>query len=321
MGSLKVLYPTALKQKNKVAVFQIRKPTVILVVVKKSFDPNHSPLGSPPTEKKRIRRYSNSLQMSKSQAAGNGVQYAEEKENDESPPSILKLSPVRPRGLLTQGSPTRCSHKRHVNFNGQVKVQYIGDTDTSFEPLNTENSDRQRFIARNAMHRKQVQLQQPAFPVYKDNQSVATSSSSHHSHPFAPEQSSASTGIPQASASSINLPAVLNSSNSPLQNKNANISFSQTGRNGSVTMQHFAVFMGPQYDPANVVVKANICGTWLRVVASLKPARGGTSEQYNKCFQLPMQVDPYKVEARLDAQGFLTVTAPLLEPSLTSVSV
>ena len=82
----------------------------------------------------------------------------------------------------------------------------------------------------------------------------------------------------------------------------------------------FVVFMGPQYDPSNIVVKANMSGTRLRVVANLKSG-DSTTDQYNERFQLPMQVDPYKVEARLDARGYLTVTAPLIEPAPSSVSV
>ena len=96
----------------------------------------------------------------------------------------------------------------------------------------------------------------------------------------------------------------------PLKRGQFNITFSN--RTGEPTKLRFVLHMGPEYNPNDLVVKANTTGSRIRVIAtSAAPSRGG-SEEFNEKYMLPMDIDPYEIEARLDKWGNLTVEAPLL---------
>ena len=76
----------------------------------------------------------------------------------------------------------------------------------------------------------------------------------------------------------------------------------------------FVVPLGLGYGPNDIVVKANMSGSRIRVVAN-KTTKSSSKVQYagfNQRYPLPMDVDPYMVTARLDIKGQLIVEAPLM---------
>lgn len=82
----------------------------------------------------------------------------------------------------------------------------------------------------------------------------------------------------------------------------------------------FSIPLGPMYGPKGVMVKANLHGTKIRVMAcSKKPtttADGQTVKmEYNETFPLPFAVDPNRVTARVDNLGYLLIGAPILRSS------
>lgn len=82
----------------------------------------------------------------------------------------------------------------------------------------------------------------------------------------------------------------------------------------------FSIPLGPMYGPKGVMVKANLHGTKIRVMAcSKKPtttADGQTVKmEYNETFPLPFAVDPNRVTARVDNLGYLLIGAPILRNS------
>jgi len=82
----------------------------------------------------------------------------------------------------------------------------------------------------------------------------------------------------------------------------------------------FSIPLGPMYGPKGVMVKANLHGTKIRVMAcSKKPtttADGQTVKmEYNETFPLPFAVDPNRVTARVDNLGYLLIDAPILRNS------
>lgn len=71
----------------------------------------------------------------------------------------------------------------------------------------------------------------------------------------------------------------------------------------------FVVPLGSGFGPSDIVVKANMSGNRIRVVAN-RPS--SPLEPFNERYPLPMDVDPYMVTARLDIKGQLIVEAPLM---------
>nr|UQK61734.1 small heat shock protein [Protodriloides chaetifer] len=91
-----------------------------------------------------------------------------------------------------------------------------------------------------------------------------------------------------------------------------NISFASDRVSG--TKLKFVLYIGPQYNANDVVVKACTNGSKLRVVASTTVHKDGVTSlsQFNERFTMPMEVDPFAVDAKMDNRGYLTVEAPLM---------
>lgn len=94
------------------------------------------------------------------------------------------------------------------------------------------------------------------------------------------------------------------------EQKKLNITFLPDSKCG--TKLKFVVSLGCHYDTKDLVVKACSDGTKIRVQASKTLPSGTILSQFHEHYSLPMPVDPYAVEAKLDSKGFLTVEAPLL---------
>ena len=312
MGSLKVLHhsvhphhshtmKTSKPLTNSVTQF------LRLVSSDPTFPPPRSPLASPPTDKKRLR--------------GGSVT---QQQHSPTIPSILR----RPH-RQQQSHP---HHQRGVVFNSHVKVQYIGDSErkTYEEPLHTEQHQpsRQIFLTRNAAkQQRQMQVLPIDSAAGYCGSSPSSIASAFSSYAAATTTTTNSSDPSYSNTHTTHIPSNFHDNNSTTpsnfsttvtansatnnNNNHVNISFVQNKNN--VTEMKFVVYLGPSYDPESIVVKANMSGSRLRVVAE--------EQSYSERFQLPMQVDPYKVEARLDARGYLTVTAPLIEQSSTSISV
>ena len=309
-------YDLVLKGHTETSVLKKKPMQMILGVLKSDSDPNRSPLGSPPIEKKRLRRLSNAL-LATSAGTHSPTQHLtrqmEDKENltegelrrlqsGKQRSSILK----KRVGSVVKAHPMKCSHNRRVQFNGEVLVQYIGDKDTCHERL-TETQDRMAFIARNILRRTQSQDCCDSAYFARDSLQNCQSTSQ----------------LPTFQDNPLYKAPITTVTKTEQGGKSVNISFSQNSR-GSMFMK-FVVFMGLNYDPDNIVVKANMSGNRLRVVANKVSHHHSTTgdivkEEYNERFQLPMQVDPYKVEARLDSRGYLTVNAPLMTTEVHKVA-
>jgi len=75
----------------------------------------------------------------------------------------------------------------------------------------------------------------------------------------------------------------------------------------------FQVPIGVGYGPNDIIVKANMSGNRIRVIANrLSPTGEPLEGQFNERYPLPMDVDPYRVTARLDTKGQLIVEAPVM---------
>lgn len=79
----------------------------------------------------------------------------------------------------------------------------------------------------------------------------------------------------------------------------------------------FSVPLGPMYGPKGVMVKANLNGTKIRVLAcsnkhTKTPDGQEIKMEYNKTFPLPVAVDYQRVTARVDNIGYLLIGAPIL---------
>ena len=98
--------------------------------------------------------------------------------------------------------------------------------------------------------------------------------------------------------------------NRPVKRGQYNITFSNRPNDG--TKLRFTLYMGQEYDPNDIVVKANTTGSRIRVMASRTDSNCQVVGDFNERYVLPMDIDPYKIEARLDKWGQLTVVAPLM---------
>lgn len=80
----------------------------------------------------------------------------------------------------------------------------------------------------------------------------------------------------------------------------------------------FSVPLGPMYGPKGVMVKANLNGTKIRVLAcsnkhTTTPDGQVIKMEYNETFPLPVAVDYQRVTARVDNIGYLLIGAPILK--------
>nr|UQK61721.1 small heat shock protein [Naineris dendritica] len=82
------------------------------------------------------------------------------------------------------------------------------------------------------------------------------------------------------------------------------------------TILKMSVYIGHGYTADDIVVKAGVNGSQVRVIANkFAPHPTGQMnhvQQFNEKYVLPMSVDPYSIDARVDNHGFLTVEAALM---------
>ncbi len=82
------------------------------------------------------------------------------------------------------------------------------------------------------------------------------------------------------------------------------------------TMLKFVIPVGQGFSPDDIIVKANVSGSRVRLVANKRTSDVSNADvvcvqEFCERYDLPLEVDPYQVTARLDIRGNLTVQAPL----------
>jgi hypothetical protein len=259
-------------------------------------DMSRSPKESPPTMKKKLRRLVNGViggklstdltdmdslvmateQVKNSQYNGHYVSGAG---------SILKKGASKGSPVLSQGgSPAEA---RRVQFRQHVTVFLMSDDGDVFcsecRKLNSD-TDKNRPIPRCLRS-----------PIYQEMNSA----------PYSPPPYNCSTTHTET--------CKLKSGEDTIDTSEVEFQFLEERERG--TILKFVVLLGQEYKPDDIVVKANVSGSRVRLVANKPVAYPDGSmrmEQLSRRFMLPMDVDPYMVTARLDIKGQLTVEAPIL---------
>ena len=249
-----------------------------------------SPKESPPIEKKRLKRLGVSWHGSSMDSSLSG--------SDE---NLASLSDglTRPKSILRRVK--RYPSGKHVQFNAETFVQHVNGEGTKtegVESLCTVEKDRKAFMSRNLMRMAQNQQMD----------SLCYNHMNSHSPPHYPQNQ----GL---------VFSYQDNNNNAHLSPEVHISFNTDTSNQGVTRLKMLVNVGAQFQPDEICVKANVSGNKIRVMATkLIQAKDGshTSEPFNERFLLPMEVDPYAVEARLDSKGNLTIEAPLMTHSRKS---
>ena len=258
---------------------------------------SRSPKESPPTMKKKLCRLVNGVMGVKMSAEFGELDTFITGKNKVKTPgnsvngagSILKKvgskdSPARSPVTSQSGSPAEA---RRVQFRQHVTVFLMSDDGDVFcsecQKLNSD-TENHRPIPRSMRS-----------PMYQD---VNTK---HYSPP------------PYGYATPHTDTCKLNVTNDAINTSEVEFQFVEEPDRG--TILKFVVPLGHDYKPDDIVVKANVSGSRVRLVANKPVAYADGSmrmEQLSKRFMLPMDVDPYMVTARLDIKGQLTIEAPIL---------
>nr|UQK61712.1 small heat shock protein [Flabelliderma ockeri] len=303
---------------------------------------SHSPLESPPILKKRLRRLGSSLLAGTLNVRDLPPELmAVLKHQDSSPQTTRSLLSQNGRskmaGSNTLARASSCPPRHRVNSmsSSQEKAGSIlkGDTRRSLR-VPSSPGKRVQFESNVTVHLmdeeghictqcEQLQI----FPRQSRRDFIARNIRRQRNFP-APSHNSPSPSTPTTDFHTNNIyrrgdgdqdlsPDMNMSSNvytgpRPVLNQdnvnpsNINITFEQDADKG--TKLKFVVYLGLDYQPENVVVKANMNGNRIRVLATVEQS----GEEFNQRYLLPMNVDPFSVEARLDTKGYLTVVAPLM---------
>lgn len=167
--------------------------------------------------------------------------------------------------------------ERRVQFNVDTFVQFIhdnGEKTTSTEQLCVVPKDRKEFMMRNLMR------------ISNNHENTDNLSTQIFTY-----QNTNSEGTHEV-----------------------HVSFLTDKESGNMRLK-MLVKVGCNFSPDEICVKANMSGNKIRVLATkvLQDESGSQkSEPFNERFLLPVEVDPYSVEARLDNRGNLTIEAPLM---------
>jgi len=248
---------------------------------------NRSPVESPPVAKKLLK--------SDSVMPSSGLQFlpavttttAAGKENR----SILKR--VGPSGTRSK---SWYGPLRKVNFEQSVDVVVYDPTDGDYvcsesQQLNVEPRDRREFVNRTLLGRMKSIGSQSR--VVGGAVCRSTDSTTNSGRPLPP----------------INQP--IDAAPAP----DVDFSFYED-LEGQLRLK-FTVPLGPGVAAGDALVKANVAGNKVRVLAtrtlSTRDATGTPlRQQFASRFSLPMDVDPYGITARMDTNGNLFVEAPVL---------
>ena len=264
---------------------------------------NHSPIDSPPTIKKKLCRLSTGQH-------GALLDSLDARFVFETPavdiakialgdcPQNLTYPAVDKKLVRTQSGPTISSPsilKKQLNKEMRSK-SLTSSADKGCLPRNVSFADSVTVIliddSGSYVGTESQKLRAAVQELLYDNSPITLSKLNSAIAPAASQRTS-STSSPPSSPSSTQGPAAVN------------FTFVEDPQTG--LKLRFLVPLGLGFDPLDIVVKANMSGSRVRVVAT---NRNGES-QYNERYQLPMDVNPYQVTARLDAKGQLIVEAPL----------
>ena len=247
----------------------------------------------------------------------------DEKENR----SILKRTPPTRR----DASSTRCASQplqRHVDFQSSVLVFHFdrieGDHVCSeSQRLSVDAKDRKQFLIRSMENSRQRSLRPPAATIASK---VQTPTRTNFRVPIADDVTDNTTTSRPADIVSRSTDSASRSADKvdhrPLPTLPPTLAavadtipdFSFFEDDERRLRLKFTIALGPGVSANDVFVKANMTGNKVRVIATRTvTSRGRTSRQeLSERYQLPMEVDPYAISARMDGTGNLFVEAPIL---------
>ena len=291
---------------------------------------SHSPLESPPMLKKKLKRLSSVLLggLINSNSLPPELIIVNRKDSDstdkdsdcsstssslDKSPSILKKHEKDAfRSLRIKSAPS----PRRVQFDNDVTVHIMDDEGhlcTQCKELNSSDANSRRDFVK--MHRQNSQRNRAHsysssyYPSLSSDYSNLSLSSNRARDSTSSSSSHVSQSLPIDSNANYFAYNKINVVSSP----QVNITFEQDSEHG--TKLKFLAFLGREYQPDNVVVKANMHGSRIRVLATktvtLDDGRQ-VEQEFNERYSLPMNVDPFQVEAKLDSKGYLAVVAPLV---------
>lgn len=273
---------------------------------------NHSPLESPPMLKKRLRRLGSALLGGGSINANSlppemvmvhrQAKSGATVDNNNSHKTLNKSASILKRESLRKARAKSGTSNKKVKFDNDVTVHIMDDEGhlcTQCKELNNDNKCRKDFIR---LHRENSRRSR--------NSCLSTNSKSPAVTDFAFGAQTEDPYSGQTNAQIVDANGnQLLKANSPQMS----ITFEQDPEHG--TKLKFLAFLGKEYQPDNIVVKANMHGSRIRVLATkmttLEDGRQ-VAQEFNERYALPMNVDPFSVEAKLDSKGYLTVIAPLM---------
>lgn len=252
---------------------------------------NRSPVESPPVAKKLLKATTSMMPSSGGLLQFMPAPAATGKENR----SILK----RVGGGTATRSKSLYGSSRKVNFEQSVAVVVYDPTDGDYvcsesQQLNVEPKDRREFVNRTLLGR----MRGPQGANRVGGSVYRSTDASSSGRPLPPiNGAGAPDSSPIAAAPDVDF------------------SFYEDTQ-GQLRLK-FTVPLGPGVAAGDALVKANVAGNKVRVMATRTlPSRDAAAapvrQQFASRFALPMDVDPYGITARMDANGNLFVEAPVL---------
>lgn len=302
---------------------------------------NRSPVQSPPLPK-RILHFLETGKLGAKVCSSDGV-IARHAGNHETAGRNKENRPILKTGSLHRRSRSTADHSRKVSFRAKVVVFHFdreqgGHVHCESQTLNNEPDAKSGGVAAQYLHRQNSSSSnssaQPMFVTatqqYHGGGSILTNRNDALSHSTAAEDI-----VGSSRGHSNGTPTTRRRPLPPLQRnrqepsfaaaaaavvvvKDLNFQYSVDESRNSVL--RFSLPLGSGTSAGDVIVKANKNGDRIRVFSSGGGGGGetGTAASSQKCreicerFALPVRVDSYRINARIDAGGVLFVEAPIL---------
>lgn len=300
---------------------------------------NRSPIQSPPLPK-RILHFLETGKLGAKISSSDGGAVARHAGNHETAGRNKENRPILKTGSLHRRSRSTTDHNRKVSFRAKVVVFHFdreqgGHVHCESQTLNNEPDAKNGSVAAQYLHRQNSSsssnnsAQTMFVTATQQNHgggSILTNRNDALSHSTAAEDI-----VGSSRGHSNGTPTTRRRPLPPLQRnrqepsfvaavvvKDLNFQYSVDESRNSVL--RFSLPLGSGTSAGDVIVKANKNGDRIRVFSSGGGGGGetGSAASSQKCreicerFALPVRVDSYRINARIDACGVLFVEAPIL---------
>lgn len=306
---------------------------------------NRSPIQSPPLPK-RILHFLETGKLGAKIASSDGGAVARHAGNHETAGRNKENRPILKTGSLHRRSRSTTDHNRKVSFRAKVVVFHFdreqgGHVHCESQTLNNEPDAKNGSVAAQYLHRQNSSssnnsAQTMFVTATQQNHgggSILTNRNDALSHSTAAEDIvGSSRGHSNGTPTTRRRPlpplqrnrqepsfVAAASSSAAVVVKDLNFQYSVDESRNSVL--RFSLPLGSGTSAGDVIVKANKNGDRIRVFSSGGGGGGGETgpaASSQKCreicerFALPVRVDSYRINARIDACGVLFVEAPIL---------